>query len=185
LAIVNVSAFIVILLSQIVSQVSYTITNEIVKKSRESIAKMDDIVDINEMLCQLLIQFYEFESSRTKVITNESQLNGSLTAYLENSLPQYKILSEYNGKEFTIYTPDIAILSKGKVVAVIEIKKEYNFNRLETGYKQVRAYLYESKLKKGILYFYTDKRNSFYITRKQIIDDLEITALIPTQSLIK
>ncbi len=180
LAVVNVSAFIFVLLNQISEQISYKNTKQLFKNKTNNI-KIDSLQKdkITKLIVDELKRFYSLYHQEKEDINTEYQLIGALKGFLENKFSNLEIQSDYYGDMFSIYRPDIAILKDNEIVVLIEVKKEYHKSRLDAGYKQVKSYLYESKLKQGILYFYTSKPNQRYSVINKKIYDMEIITMIP------
>ena len=77
------------------------------------------------------------------------------------------------------YQPDIIINYNDNTLLIIEVKNEYTKQKLEFGYRQLKDYLFRSEVKRGVLYFYTDKKDTKYEINREWLHDREIITLKP------
>jgi len=158
LAIVNVSAFVIILLDQIIEKINSLIEKQkIEKKIKSIISKIDryDSLPFHDKIRSLLIQFYTSEKSEIDSGINESELVGKIIGFLgtidSDLLIERDNIVEYKHGKFQI---DL-IVSKNNEKVVVEIKRIgsafYDLHRPE---QQLLNYLYITKIQNGILFVY-------------------------------
>lgn len=151
LALLNVSAFILILLSQIIENQSYKEAKSTYENEDHKITiKRNRNENLNELIGRSLINFHNFENFE---IANESQLIGVLKAYLETAFPNFRFISEPNIEDLNIF-PDLVVYKGNQPITVIEVKRHFQELRIETGLKQLNSYLSKLNINSGILYFF-------------------------------
>lgn len=171
LAIVTVSAFVSILLDQVVERISYeSEKNEFATRSEEikkSINKYDSL-NFADKVAALTNKFaIEVISGNSKPSErSESQLVGTLSGFINSVEPEYKITSEpsFNYRD-SILRPDLLIEShEGKVI--LEIKRASG-RRERVGdpidlaaLEQVKTYQKVTGIKEAILFFYPDETDT-------------------------
>lgn len=160
LAIVNISAFINILLDQMVEKQAYDKESEDLKKSPVEKDLNSARKTLNDRIVDLLLSFSKevpdkAVGSAIPRIT-EAALIGSLTAFVNNLAedisiyPEFSIMRENDGQR---YIADF-FLQKGEDKLIIEIKNPiHGVSRvLNGGTEQLLNYLTASGVKHGILY---------------------------------
>lgn len=160
LAIVSISAFINILLDQMVEKQAYNKEFEGLNKSpitRNSASASKTLID---RVIDLLLTFSKEVPEKAIGITipriTEAALVGSLTAFINklaedvDVFPECSIVGQNDGRK---YMADF-ILQKGDEKLIIEIKNPvHRFSRiLDGGTDQLLTYLAASGIKNGILY---------------------------------
>ena len=160
LAIVNISAFINILLDQMVEKRAYDKEAEDLKKSPSARNLVSTSKPIKDRVVELLLSYSKEVPEKTSGSTipriTEVELIGTLTAYL-NSLaedidvyPEFSISRKHDGRK---YQADF-YLQKGEEKLIIEIKNPiHGISRiLSGGTEQLLNYLTASGVSNGILY---------------------------------
>ncbi len=160
LAIVNISAFINILLDQMVEKRAYDNEAEDLKKSTSA----KDLVSVNkpikDRIIELLIAYSKEVPAKTSGSTlpriTEVELIGSLTAYLNNLAEDIDVYAEFSiprKQDGRKYIADF-FLQKGEEKLIIEIKNSIHSNSrvLSGGTEQLLNYLTASGVLNGILY---------------------------------
>jgi len=158
LAIINVSAFISILLDQITEKANYLSEKRKIEEKidliRSKIEKYDSM-PLFEKIRNLLIYFYENEKADIEIGVNEAELTGKIVGFLETidttfTIERDKIIAHERGN----VEIDLIISDEVEKV-VVELKRIgsafYNLNRPE---QQVFNYLYLTEIQHGILFVY-------------------------------
>lgn len=162
LAIVSVSAFINILLDQIIEKSSFEIERaETVSKSAEikdSIESYDSL-PLTEKVKNLLLQFsmHQFTDVINRSQISETQLVGMITGYIASVDPTLKIEKELLLSKSMGLRPDL-VISKNDVSVIVEIKRaKPNEANIKMAENQLEAYLRHSGMRTGILFFFPRK----------------------------
>jgi hypothetical protein len=160
LAIVNISAFINILLDQMAQKRAYDKEDSELKSSRhEKHATAENKLLIDRVV-ELLISFSEEVPDKTSGSTipriTEVELIGSLTAFLNNLAEDINVFSEYSisrKQDSRKYYADFFLQSDTEKL-IIEIKNpSHGVSRiLSSGTEQLLSYLTASGVTDGILY---------------------------------
>lgn len=158
LAIINVSAFISILLDQITEKANYLSEKRKIEEKidlvRSKIEKYDSM-PLFEKIRNLLIYFYENEKADIEIGVNEAELTGKVVGFLETidttfTIERDKIIAHERGN----VEIDLIISDEVEKV-VVELKRIgsafYSLNRPE---QQVFNYLYLTEIQHGILFVY-------------------------------
>ncbi len=179
LAIVNVSAFIYILLNQILEYQSARIAKFLLELENYEADSSKDTPITDEIIIEQLKQFYEFPKGDAITGNNMPQIIGAIKGYLEGKLNGIEVITHYKGEDVLGYQPDIIINYNDNTLLIIEVKNEYTKQKLEFGYRQLKDYLFRSEVKRGVLYFYTDKKDTKYEINREWLHDREIITLKP------
>jgi len=156
LAIVNISAFINILLDQMIQKRAYD--NELLELKESPVIENDELKNkpLIERVKDLLISYSKEINKKTSgsvlPTLNESEIIGSLTAYIISVAKDISVKTEYSflGSR---YRADF-YLESGNEKLIIEIKSsKFDItNSLNAGTEQLINYLAISKTKQGIIY---------------------------------
>ena len=171
LAIVNVSAFVSILIDQMIEKISAD--EEIEATSGKAKEIKSHIQDYNDLTlwdkCTVLLlqfgkQFKEPEVNAESI--KEYQYLGMITGFIKSLEPELSIETEALIKnEFVNARPDI-IISDGKDKVIIEIKRYIKSTNIRAAESQLMSYLTLSKIQYGILYQVPIKNNQEYTINK-------------------
>lgn len=158
LAINNVSAFISILLDQIIEKANYIFETKKVREKinlvRSEIENYDSL-PLFERIKKLLVYFYKYENSDIELGINKNELSGKIAGFLETiddtlSIERDKMITHERGN----FEIDLVISGKNEKI-VVELKRIgsafYNLQRPE---QQVFSYLYLTEIQRGILFVY-------------------------------
>ncbi len=160
LAIVNISAFISILLDQMVEKRAYDKeVNDLKGKPKSKINKSKTksfLERVADLLMAYSVEVPEKSKGTTIPRITEVEIMGSLTAFINNMANDINIFSEYpikKGDNNRMYYADF-FLEKDDEKLIIEVKNVvHNIARiLSIGTNQLMTYLTASRVKQGILY---------------------------------
>lgn len=171
LAIVNVSAFINILLDQMLEKISSDEESEEIKdKVSEIKSNIPDYKKLSllDKCIELLIQFgKEFgDSERNTFQLREFQYLGLITGFIKSMDSSLEIDTEPMYKFGTaVVRPDI-IISDGAERIIIEIKKSIKSTNIRAAESKLMSYLTLSKIKNGILFQIPLRENQEYTVNK-------------------
>lgn len=171
LAIVNVSAFVSILIDQMIEKISSDEEIEATSgKAQEIKSHIPDYSNLNlwDKCTVLLLQFgkqYQETVENTESI-KEYQYLGMITGFMKSLEPELLIETEPLIKNrFTQARPDI-VISDGKDKVLIEIKRYIRSVNIKAAESQLVNYLTLSKIKHGILYQVPLKSGQDYTINK-------------------
>lgn len=165
LAIMNVSAFVNILLNQIIEVVNFK------KKQAESHGKMGKVkeeinnynmLSFEQKLTSLLKKFYMMSSTKDLNELSEAAIVGQIGGFLSSMDPEMEVLLEVQLPGLVMYRTDIVCV-KGDEKIFIEIKKYSNdLSHLyrERGKDQLFTYLSHGDFNGGILWYIPIKHNN-------------------------
>jgi len=185
LAIVNISAFINILLDQMIEKKAYDDELKLLSKKRIKRVSKKEIALVSRVL-ELLKLYSSTATAPTHgaVIPRmrEAEVSGMLAAFLTQSDPQLKIeMEKIVGKRLR---PDF-LISDGKEQVILELKTA-SFPRqevFEQGSHQVLSYLRMAQISKGILFVPPiDKKEEMEVKKMSLkIDDVvyEVIQVFP------
>lgn len=180
LAISNVSAFIYILVSQIVEKVTYKSIKS--KLSKKPMQMATVVMDPKSELGKLINSFANFNiylKSHNLNYQNENQIMGALTAFLEESNPQYRFKTDHKLNENNPNRVDLLIAKDDEKPIITEIKNKYDINNKKEAARQVAFYLDILKADRGIVFYYSNLFVEKYIVEFFEIDNKAIYILIP------
>jgi len=178
LAILNVSAFISILLDQILERIAYNQEVQNLEGRVESIRESINLAtteSLSNKIARLLLSFSDDlkKNIKQQEIPTENQITGALTGYIETIFPSLKINVEsnieYGGRTIR---PDF-VLEDGEEKVILEIKRSLvvpGFRpKIEhsSHIQQLLHYLEGSQVDNGILFVFPTVDN-FSMTTKQI-----------------
>ncbi len=164
LAILSVTSFINLLLNQIIEKLSYLVEQELLKKAKIDVIKSIPNytnLDLLHKVENILIKFADYLKN-DKIFKTEPELLGALDAYIKMADPSILLIREplYSISNKT-FRPDFVLKTKNEEL-LLEVKKEYRAAREELIQSQLRDYMWASKIKYGIGYFYTSNENKLY-----------------------
>ncbi|MBF0376255.1 MAG: hypothetical protein HQK72_02115 [Desulfamplus sp.] len=179
LAIVNVSAFIYILLNQIVEKVAYSATKENIKNKNLSVTIPKDIKQNTiESIKFAFLNYHKYVITSKIENMNEAQLLGNLTAYFEEILIGFKIFAEYEIGD-TKYHCDLLVSRDDEKPVIIEIKVRFDRNNYENAIRQVLSYLNQTKMDVAFIYFASENKTIEYVYEEKILNDKKIYVFMP------
>lgn len=185
LAIISVSAFIHLLLNQIIEKLAFKAESEKLKESKKDIkaeikdySKRDDLLK----LAGILVKFSN-DTPEIQDIRNEYELIGKLEAYIKAADNEFDIQVEplLDTGERIGLRPDFIIKSKTDKI-IIELKRTQDRRAIDSGLNQLTTYLSASGINKGIL-FIPPKEDRHLIeleTRDVKINDTELNIIMIT-----
>lgn len=185
LAIVNIIAFFVILLDQMIERISYIEEKKFLDKN----LKLKDIssskTDLLEECAELFVKFAEEFIKKQLIIKKvgrvyESIIFGQLTAFLSSADPNLKIIVEPVFSNLK-YIPDL-IIEKEENKIVVEIKRSL-INALEVE-KMLYNVMLNLNIKKGLLFILPVQINDkvMIMKEKKVYDKFEIYKIYPETS---
>jgi hypothetical protein len=180
IAIFQVSAFIYVLLNQMVESWAkrkvelQMILEEILMKASD-----DNEKTIEEVTIEKISTFHQIPKDKVIFENNMLQIIGAMKGYLENTVKGVEAVTHYKGEDVMGYQPDIVLNYENETYLFIEVKNEYTKEKQEFGYKQLRDSLFRSDVKSGILYFYSDKRDAEYEVDEKCFRDRKIFTIMP------
>ena len=177
LAIVTVSAFVSILVDQIIQKISYTFSvlraESRAERIRDSIKNFDTLNPIDRLAAILQEYSKELQSEIEKIRTgSESQLLGDLSGFLVSIEPNIKINYDPTSyKNLDGYRPDL-ILELDEILIVLEVKRTrvspyVDMTERNVAESQLQSYLRASNIKLGILYYFpinADDENTIWLS---------------------
>jgi hypothetical protein len=182
LAIVSVSAFVKILIDQMIEKISsddeIEITSSKVIEIKDKITNYKDL-SLLDKCTALLLQFGKQFKKTDIEIENfiEYQFLGMITGFIKTIEPDFDIETEPLIKnEFANARPDI-LISYGNEKIIIEIKRNLSSENIRSAESQLLIYLALSKIPNGILYQVPLKSNQEYVVNKIPRSDGEIDYL--------
>jgi hypothetical protein len=182
LAIVTVSAFINILLDQVIQRVSYqTEKKEFEGKSKKIKDSIENYLNLGftSKLLELTRRFaIEVISGDIKSSNlSESQLIGTLSGFISSAEPEFNIIFEPSFKhDDSVLRPDLIIEYQGERV-LFEIKraggrKRRNFKAIDqAALEQVKTYQIITGIKEAILFFYPHESDDLILTSVDLHGD--------------
>lgn len=190
LAIVNISAFINILLDQMVEKKAYDTEVEILKSLSTQDIKIPKSVSLLDRTISFLEAFSKEIPSRMSgtVIPRitEREILGSLNAYINNFAPDITIHHEYKismGSNIR-YVDLLLEYKKEKLIIEIKNSRQKNGHIISMGTEQLLSYLIASNINKGILYIppysISNKLEISKINRKVGDNSYEIIQIYPS-----
>jgi len=179
LAIVNVSAFIYILLNQIVERVSYTSAKEAFKASKPVIGQesQSEQGTLNRLI-QAFLTFSKNSTVGSSVFVSEAQLLGQLIAYLEEVIPEVEIQNEVQIKDIKYYL-DLVLTSQGLEPIIVEVKSRFDKKHQNDVVLQVSAYLEATGYKVAFVYFFPDRKEVEYRLETERLGSKTIYLFVP------
>jgi len=178
LAIVTVSAFINILIDQMIEKIYSNLEKEKIKKKAQSIIEnIEDYYNLplsrkcENILIQFVKSFHPIDDVKTPI--KESQYLGMISGFFASVDPSLKISTDpVNEKLKFIWQPDLIISDKEDKV-VIELKRNLKTNQYHSVKEQMAKYLAESNLKNGIVFqLPTAKKNVYELSAVyDLLDD--------------
>lgn len=159
LAIVNISAFVIILLDQIIETVNLEREREKVRKYKEPITKV--IRDYRNLrfdmqMISLIAAFNYFTKNSTKAFKEitEIEILGRLQGFVSGSDTTIKIVREPTLSQDITFQPDL-VLGKGDDKVIVELKRYWKIDRvLALAINQMKMYMESGNFRYGILYFF-------------------------------
>lgn len=185
LAIVTVSAFVSILLDQIIEQINFKEEQARVQSRAAKIKsslKEYDSRSLSERVAELLLAFTEHIRSslpRDRRL-NEVELIGSLMGFISSIDPSITSRSEEIAVGSVVYRPDF-VFASGKEKAILELKMSspvgHNIRRAQ---ERLTAFLAASAVNEGVLYFFPANVEDEMIVDKLAIEvgDLQKTIYV-------
>jgi hypothetical protein len=169
LAIISVSAFVSILIDQIVEKLTFDIEKHKllnkVKDIRDAIIDFDKLKPVEKLVSILQQYSREIQSNIKKFeATSGAELTGSITAYLSAVEPNFHITIEPSiSIGSTTVRPDL-ILELDKIKIILEIKRlriypDLEFRDHDVAISQLEALMQASNIKYGILYYLPIKQD--------------------------
>jgi hypothetical protein len=156
LAIVSVSAFVNILLDQIIETISYKTENDKLKLIKQELdAKLESYEEspFQEQVTKLVMLFnYEILNSKTNLaVMREIELIGRLKSFFNSFDPLIEVFQEMKISNHQM-RPDL-VLSKNGINVVIEVKRPgVSKHKLEYSLQQISMYLNAGNYEFGIVY---------------------------------
>lgn len=189
LAIVNVSAFVSILLDQIIEKVNYTAekakADSQVEFIRSSITNYDQMPLLQKLNFLFLSFSQDFiQSQKANKDVREIEVLGLITGFFSALDPKIKIEQEVQiGTEQRLRAD--MVFSLGNEKAIVEIKRGiWAAKNLRIAQDQLSLYLLKSGITNGILYFFpsdpNDEIKSENITENYGGQELSIVRIYPT-----
>ena len=174
LAIVNISAFAIILLDQIIESVNFKRELEKVERNEETIKKeIKDYKNLrfDEQLISLITAFNNYIKSSEMNLgeIKEIEILGRLQGFLSSLDDSIKIIREPIISQEKHYRADL-VLKKGNEEVIVELKRAWKkglgfYRALD----QMQAYLESGDFNRGILYFYpTETEQEFTIGKIEL-----------------
>lgn len=174
LAIVNISAFAIILLDQIIESVNFKRELEKVERNEETIKKeIKDYKNLrfDEQLISLITAFNNYIKSSEMNLgeIKEIEILGRLQGFLSSLDDSIKIIREPIISQEKHYRADL-VLKKGNEEVIVELKRAWKkglgfYRALD----QMQAYLESGDFNRGILYFYpTETGQEFTIGKIEL-----------------
>ena len=186
LAIISVSSFIHVLLTQIIECLSFE-SEQIYLEDR--VGEIRDKIGTNgemslfERTQELLLNFnFSKLKKKKKDVFVEAELLGAIHAYFKQIDEKINILREPDLELLNknIGHPDF-IIEKNNQIVIIEVKTILRKNTLRSGIRQLESYLEYSQVKEGIL-FALSKTDDLHISNRtsfEILEPLKIVVIIP------
>ena len=180
LAILNVSAFVFILLDQIVEHVAYKSTTALMDsrpKAARSSGKQMPLID------SLIAELKDFASTLAghSKISTSSQLMGALSAYLMNQIPNVEVDTDLLiPSDHGDVRPDIVVshpVSNERIV--LELKSRYSKAHHDATVDQVGLYLKAASLRTGVVYYHDGRDDVMYETEVRKIGELTVYTVLP------
>ena len=160
LAIVNILAFINILLDQMIQKRAYDKEYDELKTDivivQDLIVKNDIYMTLRNILCSFKLPSGAIKNATELPETYEAEVIGGLEAYIKNIIPDIQLHTEYpffdiNGA--ILSRVDLfAVLGKEKVIIELKVSSGDPRRLVGSGINQVLHYLNKSNINKGILY---------------------------------
>lgn len=152
LAILNVSAFIYILLNQIAETLAYEKTKEQIKEMEIDKELHKDKTTVENLLNS--IKIFNVFANKTQQPKTEHDIVGMLKAYLETINNELEIITDYIDETKGL-RPDIVIKQKNEIILIIEVKYDYSKLKEQNGKQQLYEYMNSLKSKTGVLFIYS------------------------------
>lgn len=157
MAIVNVCAFINILLDQIIEKINYIVekrkTEDRIDEIKQSIKNYDSLSFVSR-ITKLITGFYLNELSKNSNDMSEIEVTGILTGFLQTVDPNITIETHKVIGEERRLRPDM-ILTYNNERIIVELKRHRADRKyLEQGQYQLYSYLEASGICEGILFLY-------------------------------
>ncbi|RQO30397.1 hypothetical protein DBR32_12570 [Taibaiella sp. KBW10] len=158
IALTSVSSFVHLLLKQIQEKLAFNKEQKILQEQKESLEQLKrTVLKINitlaEKISRLLNQFIERNEFLTKESLTEIEILGMIHGFLSMTNDEFDIVREPKIKiNNGILRPDFIIEYDNEKV-ILEIKKRFDKQRLESDKEQVLLYLESTEITQGILYF--------------------------------
>jgi len=185
LAIISVSAFIHLLLNQIIEKSAFKIETKKLKESKKDIkgeivgySEKDDLLKLSGILLK-----FASETPEIEFVKNEYELIGMIEAYIRAADNDFEIFTEprLSAGERINLRPDFIIKTKNEKI-VIEVKRTENRASITNGINQLTTYLTVGNMNKGIL-FIPPKINKHLVnieTKDIKVDDKELNIVLIT-----
>ena len=185
LAIISVSAFIHLLLNQIIGKLAFQAESKKLKESKKDIkseikdySKRNDLLKLSGILAK-----FSHDTPEIKDIRNEYELIGKIEAYIKAADSEFDIQVEpllQAGERFGL-RPDFIVNSKTDKI-IIELKRTEDRRAIDSGLNQLTSYLSASGITKGILFIPPkDDRHLINFETKDIkINDTELNIVMIT-----
>lgn len=193
LAIVNISAFINILLDQIIEKRAYLLESKLLANRVITTNTNTEITNLLDKAIEILnsfsLEITEKVNDNVMPIIKEIEIIGFLTAFFNKMAPNIKVYPEYiisNKETNQKYRVDFLLQSKSEKL-IIELKSPRNFssNTFITGVDQVFNYLKFADIPQGILFippYKGDKLDFSVIEKVSDSKKYKIIQLSPSKS---
>lgn len=179
LAIVSVSAFVNILLDQMIESAAARAEKEALEQAHRDIAEalgqFQDLELIEKVTA--VLRFFASDISQESLSTwSEAEFIGRVTAYLQNADPGVEVLREYTAAGGTTLRPDL-LLQKGDEKVIVEMKRSRNPTpaMINSGKGQLLDYLAVGRVEAGIIFFVPEHAGDPMRVERVPLEDAERT----------
>lgn len=171
LAIINVSAFVNILLDQIIEKINFDLgkarTEKETDKIKNNIEKYNELSFVDKIL-SLFKEFGKKTYDLKRPIITEIELSGLLAGFIMSIEPDIEIEAEPYLNSNRTLRPDF-IIKKNNASVIVEVKRSIpTQNNISRAKNQVLTYLLASKIEIGILLFMSPGYNDEPKVEKEI-----------------